>query len=220
MYGDFAMMVDAMIGRVLGALDDANLTGETLVIFTSDNGPVWYDADIERFGHNSAGGLRGMKADAWEAGHRMPFIARWPGKVQPDSTSEQTICFTDLLATFASMLGVNLPREAGPDSFDLLPVLLGEQPVDRPLPRSLVMASGNGTMTIRLGRWKLITALGSGGFSQPRRIEPVPDGPTGQLYDLQRDPAEQTNLFLEQPATVEWLRRQLERITSSPRSRR
>jgi len=220
LYGDFALMVDAMIGRVLAALDDANLTGETLVIFTSDNGPVWYDGDIERFGHDSAGGLRGMKADAWEAGHRMPFIVRWPGKVQSDSTSEQTICFTDLLATFASMLGVDLPREAGPDSFDFLPVLLGEQPDDSPVRRSLVMASGNGTMTIRVGRWKLITGLGSGGFSQPRRIEPVPDGPTGQLYDLQRDPAEQTNLFLEKPGTVEFLRRELERVTSASRSRR
>jgi len=83
MYGDFAMMVDAMIGRVLAALDDAGMAENTLVIFTSDNGPVWYDKDVERFGHDSAGGLRGMKGDAWEAGHRMPLIVRWPGQVAP-----------------------------------------------------------------------------------------------------------------------------------------
>ena len=99
MYGDFVSHVDAEVGRVLAALDDAGMSDNTLVIFTSDNGPVWYPADVERFGHNSSGGFRGMKADAWEAGHRMPFIVRWPGKVEPASTSDQLICFTDVMAT-------------------------------------------------------------------------------------------------------------------------
>lgn len=102
-YGDFAMMVDAQIGRVLAALDAAGMNDETLVIVTSDNGPVWYPADVKRFGHDSAGGLRGMKSDAWEAGHRMPFVVRWPGRVKPGSQSQQTICFTDLLTTFADL---------------------------------------------------------------------------------------------------------------------
>ena len=88
MYGDFVMMVDAQIGRVLAALRRANMQQNTLVIFTSDNGPVWYEADVARFQHDSAGGLRGMKADAWEAGHRMPFLVRWPGRVQPASHSD------------------------------------------------------------------------------------------------------------------------------------
>src|SRR6056297_1374052 len=97
MYGDFATMVDAMIGRVLQQLEDSGMSEETLVIFSSDNGPVWYEKDVLRFGHDSAGGLRGMKGDAWEAGHRMPFIARWPGRVAAASKSDATICFTDLL---------------------------------------------------------------------------------------------------------------------------
>ena len=105
MYGDFAEMVDAMVGRVLSTLDEAQMSEETLLILTSDNGPVWYDADVERLGHDSAGGLRGMKADAWEAGHRMPFLVRWPGKVAPGSTSNQTVCFTDLMATLATITG-------------------------------------------------------------------------------------------------------------------
>ena len=89
MFGDFAMMVDAMIGRVLQALDDARLADNTLVIFTSDNGPVWYPEDVKRTGHDSVGGWRGMKASNWEGGHRMPFIVRWPGKVKAGSTSTQ-----------------------------------------------------------------------------------------------------------------------------------
>ena len=101
MYGDFTMMVDAEIGRILAALDQSGLAGETLVIFTSDNGPVWYETDVERLGHASAGAWRGMKSDAWEGGHRMPFIVRWPGRVNAGTVSEQPICFTDLLATFA-----------------------------------------------------------------------------------------------------------------------
>ena len=162
MCGDFMMMVDNEIGRVLSALDEANMTKETLVIFTSDNGPVWYDHDVERFGHDSAGGLRGMKSDAWEAGHRMPFIVRWPGEVKKGSTSDQLVCFTDLMATFADIHDVTLPRTAGPDSFSFLRALKGKKG-----PReSVVMKSGSGgLMTIRSGDWKLIEGKGSGGFS-------------------------------------------------------
>ena len=170
MYGDFTVMVDAMIGRVLEAIAGAGMADDTLVIFSSDNGPVWFDKDVQRFGHDSAGGLRGMKGDAWEAGHRMPFIVRWPGKVKPGSVSDQTICFTDMLATFAAVVGIDLPGDAGPDSFNVLPVLLGDQPEKRPIRGPLVIPSANGTMTVKSGRWKLITTLGSGGFSKPSRV--------------------------------------------------
>ena len=113
MYGDFVMMVDAMMARVLTALDQHGMRDNTLLIFTSDNGPVWYDEDVSRLGHDSSGGLRGMKADAWENGHRMPFIMRWPGHIAPGSVNDQLICFTDLMATFADMLDVQLPDGAG-----------------------------------------------------------------------------------------------------------
>jgi arylsulfatase A len=219
MYGDFTVMVDAMIGRVLKALDSAGMEDDTLVIFSSDNGPVWYDADVERLGHDSAGGLRGMKADAWEAGHRMPFLARWPGQVKPGAVSRQNICFTDFLATFAAIVGTDLPADAGPDSFNFLPALLGEQAEDTQIRDSLVIASGNGTMTIRSGPWKLITGLGSGGFSKPNRIKPEPGGPKGQLYNLDDDLAETTNLYQARPQVVEKLTAQLARIRESGRSR-
>ena len=219
MYGDFMMMVDAMIGRVLKALDDAEMSDNTLVIFSSDNGPVWYDADVERLGHDSVGGLRGMKADAWEGGHRMPFIVRWPGKVKAGSVSDQTICFTDVLATFAAVVGADLPAGGGPDSFNILPVLLGEHPEDKPIRGPVVIASGNGTMTIRSGPWKLITALGSGGFSKPSKIKPVPGGPVGQLYHLADDPGETINLYQEKPGVVQRLQKELTRIRTSGQSR-
>ncbi|MCF7975108.1 MAG: arylsulfatase, partial [Phycisphaerae bacterium] len=157
MYGDFLVMVDAMIGRVLDSLDKARMTDHTLVIFSSDNGPVWYDTDVTRLGHDSSGGLRGMKGDAWENGHRMPFIARWPDKVRPGSVSHQTICFTDMLATFASVVDVDLPAGAGPDSFSILPVLLGTQPEGKPIRGPVAIPSANGTLTLRDGPWKLIT---------------------------------------------------------------
>jgi len=212
MYGDFTMMVDDHIGRVLDTLESEGLGDDTLVIFTSDNGPVWYDKDVERFGHDSAGGWRGMKADAWEAGHRMPLIVRWPGNVKPSSVSDQTICFTDLLATFASIVGIELPPGAGPDSVDLLPVLTGHGPENKPVRKSLVMRSGSGMMTIRMGPWKLIDGVGSGGFSQPRRITPGPNDPPGQLYHLAEDPTERRNLFAERADIVDKMSEELRRV--------
>ena len=211
MYGDFVTMVDAEVGKVVGALRSAGKLENTLLFFTSDNGPVWYPQDVARMGHDSAGGLRGMKADAWEAGHRMPFLVQWLGKVQPGSTSNQLLCFTDLLATFAELLNVPLPPKAGPDSVSFLPALLkGNRKSTTQMRSSLAMASGNGMMTMRSGNWKLIEGLGSGGFSKPGRIEPQPGKPAGQLYNLQEDLAENHNHFETQPEVVQRLRRRLQ----------
>ena len=211
MYGDFMMMVDAMIGRVIAALEAQGLLDNSLLFFTSDNGPYWLEEDVARFGHDSSGGLRGMKGDAWEAGHRMPFIARWPGKIAPGSTSGQMICFTDFMATFAALTGAAIPHGEGPDSVDFLPILLGEQPEEKPVREEMAIASGNGTLTLRAGTWKLIDGLGSGGFSKPAKINPEPDGPTGQLYNLEEDPGETNNLYLARPEIVETMRAKLPR---------
>ncbi|MEO2034286.1 MAG: arylsulfatase [Planctomycetaceae bacterium] len=222
MYGDFMMMVDAHIGRVLAALNDANMAKETLVIFTSDNGPCWFESDDERFGHDSSGGLRGMKADAWEGGHRMPFIVRWPGVVQAGSTSDQIVCFTDLLATFADLLGVDLPDDAGPDSFSFLSELQGGEANDTPARESFVMQAGSvpSMMTIRSGDWKLITGVGSGGFSgRNRRMTRGPDDPSGQLYNMANDLAETNNLYPQHPEIVVRLTALMEHIIRSGGSR-
>lgn len=215
LYGDFLMMVDHEIGRVIAALKGADMFQETLLVFTSDNGPVWYPEDTQRFGHDSMGGFRGMKSDAWEAGHRMPFIVRWPGTVEPGSVCNATLSFTDLLATFAAVVGHDLPEEAGPDSFNFLAALQGK-PFHRP---PIVMRSGNGFMTIRSGSWKLIEGLGSGGFSNPARIRPGPGDPEGQLYNLELDPGETTNRFADEPAIVKRLRAEMQQIVDAGRSR-
>jgi arylsulfatase A-like enzyme len=196
MYGDFVMQVDHVVGRVLEALDRNGMAENTLVIFSSDNGPVWYPQDVAKFEHRSVGPLRGMKSDSWEGGHRMPFVARWPGRVKPGAVNGQTICFTDMLATFAAIVGESLPESATRDSTSILPLLEGE---DRPVREFTVLSQGR---VLRSGRWKLINHLGSGGFSKPRRRPAKPGGPEGQLYDMREDPAETTNLWLRRPGVV------------------
>lgn len=209
----------AQIGRVLTALAQANMTQDTLLIFTSDNGPMWLPADVARFGHDAAGGLRGMKSDVWEAGHRMPFIVRWPGRVKPGAVTGQTICFTDLLATFAEVCGVKLPPGAGPDSFSFLPVLEDRQPTDKPIRGPIVMEAGSSSaMLIRSGDWKFINQLGSGGFSKPKTIAPEPGGPKGQLYNLRHDPAETNNLYLQHPEIVARLDAEMKQIIAAGHS--
>lgn len=212
LYGDFMEMVDAKVGEVLHALEETGMARETLVIFTSDNGPVWYERDINRFNHDSSGGLRGIKGDAYEGGHRMPFIVRWPGMIAPGSVSDQTISFTDLLATFAAIVDAGLPGDAGDDSFNLLPVLVGEQPEEEPIRPPVVSTSSRGVRAIQDGRWKLIEEeLGSGGFSDPSHIEPGPGDPGGQLYNLEEDPEETVNLWSAHPGVVKRLKELLER---------
>lgn len=221
MYGDFTMMVDAEIGRILAALEKTGQSKNTLVIFTSDNGPVWYEADKKKYNHDATAGLRGMKADAWEGGHRMPFIVRWPARVKTGSLSEQIICFTDLLATFAEIGGVKLPNDAAPDSFSILPVLEGTQPSDKPIRAPIVMRTGGegSKMMIRSGDWKLINGLGSGGFSKPSNIKPEFGQPTVQLYNLRTDPGETTNLAAEHLDKIKELEAAMKNIVESGRSR-
>jgi arylsulfatase A-like enzyme len=146
----------------------------------------------------------------------MPFIVRWPGAVRAGSTCDQTISFTDVVATMADVVGKDLPAGAAPDSFSFLPALKGGT-----FPRApIVMQSGSsGFMTVRSGRWKLIEGLGSGGFSQPARITAGPGDPAGQLYDLAADLAETTNRFADEPGVVERLRAELRRIVEAGRSR-
>ena len=215
MYGDFATMVDAMIGRVLQALNDAKLADNTLVVFTSDNGPVWYPEDVKRTGHDSVGGLRGMKNSLWEGGHRMPLIVRWPGKVKAASRSGQTICFTDVMATLADLTQTKLPDEAGPDSFSFLPVLLGTQPENKPVRESMVIGK-----SIRSGPWKWIEDREPEFFMRPgSRTIPAQNEPPGQLYNLNDDPGETKNLAADKPGIVTRLKAELARIQSATRTR-
>ena len=217
LYGDFVMQVDDSVGAILKSLSRAGFEKDTLVIFSSDNGPVWLPTDRVRFGHSSAGIYRGMKGDAWEGGHRVPFIARWPGRITPGKVNPETISLVDLLATFAALVAKELPEKAGEDSFNLMPLLLES---DSRFSREATIAlSSGGTPTIRQGDWKLIPELGSRGLSEPRALEPEPNGPTGQLYNLGTDPSEARNIWQEHPEVVARLTTLLQTYQQRGRSR-
>jgi len=215
LYGEFVAHVDDVVGRVAQSLEKAGKLENTIVIFTSDNGATWYDADEEQFGHDAGGGYRGMKADMWEGGHRVPFIVRWPGKVEAGSTSDQLIGFVDLWATFAMITGGEPQREAtiqrrgGRDSVSFLPAL--RQYVDRSYCR-VEMAQHHSGQVYREGDWKLIRHLGSGGFTKPSKVPREANGPAGQLYNLANDPAEQENLWQSRSGVVERLSEKLDRV--------
>ncbi len=208
LYGDFVMQVDALVGDVLAALDRLHLRDDTLVLFSSDNGPVWYPTDDQRFGHRAAGGLRGMKGDAWEGGHRMPFLARWPGHVPVGATTDALVSFTDVLATLAELVG---SAARGEDSVSFLPALLGSGPGKRD---SLVVLTSKGKLAVRRGHWKMIPFRGGGGFSEKSAGEDA--GPEGQLYDLSSDRSEARNLWTERPEIVAELKQLLEREKANP----
>ncbi len=217
-YGDFAVQVDWAVGQVLQKLDTLGITDNTLVVFTSDNGAHWYPADIETFGHSANGQWRGQKADIWEGGHRVPFVVRWPAHIQAGSESAETMTHTDFMATFADLVDVSLPDDAGEDSYNMLPVWMGEKS-DQSIRPATIHHSLRGMFAIRKGDWKYIEGLGSGGFTQPAHIDPTPDGPAGQLYNLKDDPAEADNLYLERPDVVNELQKMLDEVRDSGRSR-
>jgi arylsulfatase A-like enzyme len=200
LYGDFVAQVDDTLGRVLRALDEHGVADNTLIIFTSDNGADWKIEDKARFAHRANAGWRGEKADIWDGGHRIPFLARWPGTIRPATTSNELGCLTDLMATAADVVGFKLPKDAGEDSYNLLPAYLGQN--RSPIREAIVHHSSLGMFSIRQGEWKLELGLGSGGFTPPPRVEPTPGGPLGQLFNLARDPAESDNLWLKHPEIV------------------
>jgi len=217
-YGDFVNMVDAEVGKVLKALTDLGLDDNTIVFFTSDNGPFWRPNFVEKYDHKAAYIYRGMKADAFEGGHRIPFIARWPGKIKAGSQCAETINLTNLLATCSGIVGTKLADNEGEDSFSILPLLLGKEK-EYVRPEALIQHSSRGLFVVRQGDWKLILGLGSGGFSKPETIQPKEGEAPGQLFNLKDDPSETKNLYLQFPGKVEELSRILKKYQESGRSR-
>jgi arylsulfatase A-like enzyme len=219
-YGDFVAQVDDAVGQVMRALDGTGLAENTLLIFTSDNGAHWKPEDKAAFPHLANAGWRGMKADTWEAGHRIPFIARWPGRIRAGVVSNELGCLTDFLATAAEIVGTKLPADAGEDSYSLLPALLAKSDKKgKPIREAIVHHSTDGMFAIRQGEWKLILGLGSGGFSDPRRAEQKAGEAAGQLYNLAKDPAEENNLYQQEPQIVARLSALLEKYKQQGYSR-
>ena len=225
-YGDFVVQVDATVGRVLQALDDRKVAGETLVVYTSDNGSYMrrlgeeaddhvMDATVQGFrasNHRANGPLRGTKADVWEAGHRVPFLARWPGQVQAGSRCDKTVCLTDLYATCADAVGVSLAADEAEDSLSLVGLLRGTTK-ERGAP--VVHHSAGGTFAIRDGKWKLVLGNGSGGREKPRG---KPFEKPYQLYDLSEDLGEARDVAAAHPDVVARLETRLEEIRATGRS--
>jgi len=210
-YADFVMETDAVVGRVLGAIEKSGAASKPLVVFTSDNGCAPYigAAELEKLGHFPSGPLRGYKADVWEGGHRVPYMVRWPGVVKAGSVCDQLVQHADLLATCAEIVGADLPDTAGEDSVSLMPLLAGgEQPVRQ----SAVNCSAGGLLAIRQGPWKLIFGPGSGGWGEGRDSRP------GQLYNLADDLAETKNLYAEKPDLVAELTALMEKVVSRGRT--
>jgi arylsulfatase A-like enzyme len=218
-YADFVMATDAAVGAVLAALDTHKLAGDTLVIFTSDNGcsPQADFPALKKLGHDPSAGFRGHKADIYEGGHRVPLFVRWPGKVKPGTTSDRVTCLTDIFPTCAAAVGAILPETAAEDGVSLLPVLTGAAEV-APRPPA-VHHSINGSFAIRDGKWKLCLCPGSGGWSAPRPGSPAEKGlPPVQLFDLVADVHETTNVAAKHPDVVERLTAALEQIAADGRS--
>jgi len=227
-HGDFIFELDYIIGLLMSKLDQLGYGENTLVIFTSDNGPeVRTVIDMRKtHKHDGARPWRGVKRDQWEGGHRVPFIARWPKQIKAGSTSAQTICLTDVMATCAALTGAAIPRNAAEDSYNILPVLLG-QAGDKPVREYTLHQTISLALAIRHGSWKYLNHKGSGGnnygregewgmkqFALPER---APNAP-GQLYDLAKDPGETTNLYNEHPEIVKALKAKLDEYKTSGRS--
>lgn len=211
-YGDFVCHLDDVVGQVMQLLEQKGISENTIVVFTSDNGAYWTDDDKEAYPQHSANYLyRGVKADIWDGGHHIPFIVRWPSKVSANSSSEQLVCLTDLMATAADIAGTKVPSGQGEDSRSFYNALLGRKKYEG-MRESVIHHSGPGMFAIRRGDWKFIDGQGSGGRSTSK--QDVPEA-LGQLYDMKKDVSEQQNLYNKEPKVVKSLQEEMEGIKIS-----
>jgi arylsulfatase A-like enzyme len=202
--GDHIQMLDWMVGEIVQAVDRLDIAENTLIILTSDNGPKRVGTDghngkyggkfVTDFGHKSAGELHGYKASLWEGGHRVPFIAQWPAKIKPGQVSNKLICLTDMMATFSEIIGYNLDEHMGEDSFNALPVFLGE---DQEIRKNIIHQDYGGNLSIRDGEFKL----------------------SGEnLFNLSEDLKEKSNIADELPQKVLELKKLLEKQVENKRT--
>jgi arylsulfatase A-like enzyme len=194
-YGDFVQQLDAEVGRIVTALEESGMREDTLLIFTSDNGPKWDPPDVAKWsGHKAAGPLRGGKAEPYEGGHRVPFVASWPKRIKPGTTSSATINFTDFFATIAELLNVDYTRNypTARDSHSFASVL------NSPTTRHDRPPMVNTLDCIRIGDWKLV--------ARKRKSGPTAKGPADfELFNLKNDLAESTDVRNNHPEVAQRL---------------
>jgi arylsulfatase A len=227
LYGDFVEEFDWMVGEIVQCLEENGLADNTLVIVTSDNGGMFNRGGQDAFkaGHRQNGHLLGFKFGVWEGGQRVPFVAKWPGKIPAGTTSKQLISGVDMLATFAALTGQTVEKKQLADSLNVLPALVGEPA--SPLRDTLVLCPNKSThLSIRKGKWVFIPKPGSGGFKgKPgshgaggpacaafvgsensdfdAQGKAKKDAPPAQLYDLEADVNQTKNLYNEYPEVVQ-----------------
>ena len=222
-HGDFIFQLDHIIGQLLKTLQRLNLAQNTLVLFASDNGPEVSTTLQMRQDHQHDGARpwRGLKRDNWEGGHRIPLIARWPNRIPANAITRQTVCLTDLMATFAELANFSLPNNAAEDSVSFLPLFRNP---NQPVRQYTLHQTNRLQLAIRRGPWKYLHHQSSGGndYRQPK-LQPLnlpnaaPDAP-GQLYNLQSDPQETQNLYNQHPEIVAELQTKLQEYRQSGRS--
>lgn len=210
-YGDMVLMIDDIAGRIMAKTDELGITDNTIFIFTSDNGS---EHAFPEFGHSSNYIYRGFKSDIWDGGHRIPYLVRYPGHIAPGSVTDQTVCLTDLMATFADILGYTLADNEGEDSVSNLSLWEGN---DQPLREYTIHHSGNGMFGIRKGNWKLELCPDGGGFRKPGQSVDETLPPI-QLYDMENDVRETTNVADRYPGVVKELTEELTKQVVNGRS--
>ena len=224
-HGDFLFEMDFIVGELMAALDRLGLAEETLVLFTSDNGPEVPTTYHMRRDHDHDGARpwRGVKRDQWEGGHRVPTIARWPGKIQPGLVSDQLFNLTDIMATAAALTGYALPAASAEDSFDFSALLTGTHD-GSPIREFALHQTISLDLALRRGAWKYLDHSGSGGNDYTRPFladfaldDGAPDAPA-QLFDLASDPGETRNLYYEEAETASRMQQELEDFKTAGRS--
>jgi len=203
-YGDFVAHVDFVVGQIVTTLDSLGISDNTMIVFTSDNGADWKPSDKVQFPHLANYIFRGQKSDAWEGGHHVPFIVKYPAKVSPRSSSDALICLTDFFATCGELTGAPIPETAAEDSKSFFSAMLGSGKARD----EIIHHSINGSFAIRVGEWKLVNCSGSGGWSANND----PSLPPVQLYNMKNDPEESNNLYDLLPEKVEELKKRMESI--------
>ena len=217
LYADLVIETDDVFGRVLNSLERHGVARNTLVIFASDNGCAHYIGvkEMEAQGHFPSARFRGYKSDAWDGGHRIPCLVRWPGVIRAGSTCDRLVCLSDLMATCAEIVGVALPANAGEDSVSMLPLFQETGATGR---AHAVHHSLEGKFAIRDGRWKLVLCPGSGGWTHSDAQAAREGLPLVQLYDMQADPGEKLNVQAAHPGRVKDMAALLRQLVAEGRS--
>ena len=221
-YGDFMVQTDWVVGQVTQALKEKGLEDNTIVIFSSDNGPEHYAWKRgETYDHFSMGDFRGLKRDVWEGGHHVPFLIKWPGHIAPGSISDELISQIDVMATLAKITASTLPENAAPDSYDLGPVLNGEEYAS-PLREATIHNTNEKIWGIRKGDWLYINDSTGGLRKIPKpfmELKGYTDFDTpALLFNMKNDPGQRVNLFEKHPEKVEELSKMLQEYRESDRS--